>query len=255
DAVQHAHQKGVIHRDLKPSNILVAQSDGKSLVKVIDFGVAKAIGQQLTEKTLFSGFQLIGTPLYMSPEQADFSGIDVDTRADIYALGVILYELMTGTTPVDRERLKRAAFDEVRRIIREEEAAKPSTRLNAGPATSTICTNRGSDPQQLRRRLSGELDWIVLKCLEKDRSRRYATASDLAQSVRRFLANEPVEAGPPSVTYRLRKLYVRHRASVLGAAFLLLVLVGGIVGTTIGLIRADHVRARAQTAEGDARVQ
>jgi serine/threonine protein kinase/tetratricopeptide (TPR) repeat protein len=257
DAVQHAHQKGIIHRDLKPSNILVAESgEGKALVKVIDFGVAKAIGEQLTEKTLFSCFQMIGTPLYMSPEQAEIGGLDVDTRADVYALGVILYELMTGTTPLDRERMKQATLDEVRRIIREEEPAKPSSRLNSpGDDTSTVSANRGSDPLRLRRLLSGELDWIVLKCLEKDRSRRYATARDLAQDVRRFLANQPVDAGPPSVSYRLRKLFVRHRASVLTAAFMLLVLVGGIVGTTIGLIRAAGERERAKTAEADARVQ
>src|SRR5262245_31952226 len=169
-AVQHAHQKGVIHRDLKPSNVLVMSHDGTPVVKVIDFGVAKAIGQQLTEKTLYTQFtQMVGTPLYMSPEQAGQSGLDVDTRSDIYALGVLLYELLTGTTPLDKERLKEASYDEMRRIIREEEPPKPSMRISTlGQAATTISTQRQSDPKRLNQLLRGELDWIVMKALEKD---------------------------------------------------------------------------------------
>jgi serine/threonine protein kinase len=168
-AVQHAHQKGIIHRDIKPSNVLVTLHDGKPVVKVIDFGIAKAMGQQLTEKTLFTNFaQMIGTPLYMSPEQAEMSGLDVDTRSDIYSLGVLLYELLTGTTPFDKERLKQAGFDEIRRIIREEEPPKPSTRMSTvGQAATTASEKRQSDPRKLSRLFRGELDWIVMKALEK----------------------------------------------------------------------------------------
>jgi serine/threonine protein kinase len=187
-AVHHAHQKGIIHRDLKPSNVLVTLHDGTLVVKVIDFGIAKALGPQpLTDRTLFTNFaQLIGTPLYMSPEQAALSGLDVDTRTDIYALGVLLYELLTGTTPFDHERLKTAAFDEVRRIIREEEPPKPSTLLSPhSRSATTVSANRRSDPRRLGRLLRGELDWIVMKCLEKDRNRRYESASALAADLRR----------------------------------------------------------------------
>src|SRR5262245_6363656 len=178
-AVQHAHQKGIIHRDLKPSNVLVTSHDGTPVVKVIDFGVAKAIGQQLTEKTVYTQFtQMVGTPLYMSPEQAGRSGLDVDTRTDIYALGVLLYELLTGTTPFELGRLRQAGYDEIRRIIREEEPLKPSTRISTlGPAAATVSADRQSDPKKLCRVLRGELDWIVMKALEKDRNRRYESAS------------------------------------------------------------------------------
>src|SRR5262249_46260717 len=212
-AVQHAHQKGIIHRDLKPSNVLVTLLDGAPVVKVIDFGVAKAIGQQLTDKTLFTGFaQMIGTPLYMSPEQAAISGVDVDTRSDLYALGVLLYELLTGTTPFDRERLRQVGFDELRRIIREEEPAKPSTRISTlGQAATTVSAQRKSDPKRLSQLFRGELDWIVMKALEKDRNRRYETASAFAADVQRYLKDEPVEAGPPSAWYRLRKFARRHK--------------------------------------------
>src|SRR5205807_2403938 len=184
-AVQHAHQKGIIHRDLKPSNVLVTLQDGTPLVKVIDFGIAKALGQQLTDKTLFTGFaQMIGTPLYMSPEQAALSNIDVDTRSDIYSLGVLLYELLIGTTPFDRERLHQASYDEIRRIIREEELPKPSTRISTlGQAATTVSTQRKSDPRRLSQLIRGELDWIVMKALDKDRNRRYETASGFAADV------------------------------------------------------------------------
>jgi serine/threonine protein kinase len=195
-AVQHAHQKGIIHRDLKPSNILVTLHDGVPVAKVIDFGVAKALGQQLTDKTLFTNFaQLIGTPLYMSPEQAEMSGLDVDTRADIYALGVLLYELLTGTTPFDRERLRAAGYDELRRIIREEEPPQPSKRLSTlGETLTAVSAQRATDPKRLRQLFRGELDWIVMKALEKDRNRRYESASAFAADVRRHLDDEPVLA-------------------------------------------------------------
>src|SRR5262245_20823459 len=206
-AVQHAHQKGIIHRDLKPSNLLVTLHDGKPLVKVIDFGIAKALGQErLTEKTLCTGFaQMLGTPLYMSPEQAEMSGQDADTRTDIYALGVLLYELLTGTTPFDKERLKEANYDEIRRIIREEEPAKPSTRISTlGQAATTVCAQRKSEPRRLRQLFRGELDWIVMKALEKDRNRRYESASSFAADVQCYLNDEPVQACPPSAVYRFR---------------------------------------------------
>ena len=219
-AVQHAHQKGVIHRDIKPSNVLVTMIDGKPVPKVIDFGVAKAVGQSLTDKTIYTRFaQILGTPLYMSPEQAEMSGVDVDTRADVYALGVLLYELLTGTTPFDRDRFRRAAFDEIRRIIREEDPPRPSTRLSSlGPTLTNVSAQRGTDPGKLPGLVRGELDWIVMRCLEKDRNRRYETASGLARDVQRFLEGDSVEACPPTLGYRLRKLYRRNRAAVWIAA-------------------------------------
>jgi WD40 repeat protein/serine/threonine protein kinase len=219
-AVQHAHQKGVIHRDLKPSNVLVTSHDGKPVVKVIDFGVAKAVGPALTDNTVYTRFaQMVGTPLYMSPEQAGSSGLDVDTRTDIYALGVLLYELLTGTTPFDVERLRSAGYDEIRRIIREEEPARPSTRMSTvGLAATTASANRGTDPRKLSALIRGELDWIVMKALEKDRTRRYETASAFAADIRRYLFDEPVQACPPSSWYRIRKFARRNRAGVLTAA-------------------------------------
>jgi serine/threonine protein kinase/tetratricopeptide (TPR) repeat protein len=239
-AVQHAHQKGVIHRDLKPSNVLVTWHDDKAVVKVIDFGIAKATGQQLTDKTLFTNFaQMIGTPLYMSPEQAQLSGLDVDTRSDVYSLGVLLYELLTGTTPFDRERLRTVGFDEIRRMIREEEPARPSTRLSTqGQAASTASANRKSDPARLSRLLRGELDWIVMKALEKDRNRRYESASVFAADVQRYLHNDAVLACPPSVGYRLGKFLRRYKGPVLAASVIVIVLAAGIVGTTAGLLGA-----------------
>ena len=247
-AVQHAHQKGVIHRDLKPSNVLVTMHDTAPVPKVIDFGLAKALGQELTDKTLFTGFaQMVGTPLYMSPEQAEMGGVDVDTRTDVYALGVLLYELLTGTTPVDRERLKAAGVDEIRRIIREEDPARPSTRLRTrGPAAAAASASRGSDPGRLSRLVRGELDWIVMKCLEKDRARRYETANGLAADVGRYLAGEAVQAVPPSVGYRLRKFARRNRKALAGAALLglmLLVLAGGL-----GWVVSDQAARRTRAA-------
>jgi serine/threonine protein kinase/tetratricopeptide (TPR) repeat protein len=243
-AVQHAHQKGIIHRDIKPSNVLVISHDGKPVIKVIDFGVAKAIGQQLTDKTIYTQFtQLVGTPLYMSPEQAGESGLDIDTRSDIYSLGVLLYELLTGTTPFDRERFSKAGYEEVRRIIREEEPPRPSTRLSTlGQAATTICANRKSDPVRLSQLLRGELDWIVMKALEKERNRRYETASALAAEVHRYLHDEPVQACPPSAGYRLRKFVRKHRGPVAAASVIALLLIAGIVGTTVGMMRAIHAK-------------
>jgi serine/threonine protein kinase/Flp pilus assembly protein TadD len=232
-AVQHAHQKGVIHRDLKPSNVLVAEHDGIRVAKVIDFGVAKAMGQQLTEKTIYTQvLQVVGSPLYMSPEQAGLSGLDVDTRSDIYSLGVLLYELLTGTTPFDKERFRTAEYDQVRQILREEEPPKPSTRLSTlGTAAATVSANRGCEPRKLSTLVRGELDWLIMKALEKDRNRRYATANALAADVERYLAGEAVLAVPPSVGYRLRKFARRNKRALASATLLvgtLLVLVGGL---------------------------
>jgi eukaryotic-like serine/threonine-protein kinase len=233
-AIQHAHQKGIIHRDIKPNNVLVTLHDGTPVGKVIDFGVAKATGQQLTDKTLFTSFaQMIGTPLYMSPEQAEMSGLDVDTRSDIYSLGVMLYELLTGTTPFDQERMRTAGYDEVRRIIREEEPAKPSARISTlKRAATTVSANRKSDPNRLSQLFRGELDWIVMKALEKDRNRRYETAAAFAADIQRYLDDETVEACPPSARYRFRKFARRNKAAFLtGAAVVvaLLVAIGSLI--------------------------
>jgi WD40 repeat protein/serine/threonine protein kinase len=238
-AVQHAHTKGVIHRDIKPTNVLVTLHEGAGVPKVIDFGVAKATGQQLTEKTLFTNFaQMVGTPLYMSPEQAEMTGIDVDTRSDVYSLGVLLYELLTGTTPLDKERLKQAAFDEVRRIIREDEPQRPSARLSTmgQQAGRSISAHRKSDPKQLGRLVRGELDWIVMKALEKERARRYETASAFAADVQRYLRDEPVEACPPSAWYRVRKFARRNKAmvgAICGVALLVFLAAGMLAITNV----------------------
>jgi serine/threonine protein kinase/tetratricopeptide (TPR) repeat protein len=270
-AVQHAHQKGIIHRDIKPSNILVTLIDGGAVPKIIDFGVAKAMGQQLTEKTLFTGFaQLVGTPLYMSPEQVAFCGVDVDTRSDIYSVGVLLYELLTGTTPFDAEIFRTQGFDEFQRLIREQEPRKPSTRipvaspggakdgspfstLDSTSTTSpsgiaTISANRQTDPRRLRKALRGELDWIVMKCLEKDRIRRYETVNALARDLQRHLAGDPVEAGPPSAAYRLQKFARKHRPAFVTAGLFAGMLLAMSAVSTWQAFRATQAERRATDA-------
>lgn len=250
-AIQHAHQKGVIHRDLKPTNLLVTLHDGRPVVKVIDFGVAKAISQPLTDKTIYSRFaQMIGTPLYMSPEQAELSGLDVDTRSDIYSLGVLLYELLTGTTPLAEERIKTVGFDEIRRIIREEEIPQPSARLSTlGEALAGVSMKRRTEPRTLSSLMRGDLDWIVGKALEKDRTRRYETAAALAADVRRFLNEEPVEARPPSAWYRFRKVARRNKVALTTVALVVVALLMGAAGSIWQAVRARAAEKAAVAAQ------
>ena len=268
-AVQHAHQKGIIHRDLKPSNVMVTLHDDKPVVKVIDFGISKALSQQLTENSIYTAYdQMIGTPLYMSPEQAQLSGLDVDTRSDVYSLGVLLYELLTGTTPFDKETLKNAGLDEIRRIIREDEPPRPSARVSTlhAEALSTVSDRRKIDPRKLGQSYRGELDWVVMKALEKDRNRRYESASAFAADVERYLADEPVQACPPSVWYRFRKFARRNNAvlitTVLVAASLLIGAgasawqwrraESALATTSRTLTEVERQRDRAQRAEREA---
>jgi WD40 repeat protein len=249
-AVQHAHQKGIVHRDLKPANILVTLIDGRGVPKVIDFGVAKATAGRLTDESLSTQFgAVVGTLEYMAPEQAGFSGQDIDTRADIYSLGVILYELLTGLRPIDANRLRKAALSEMVRILQEEEPSKPSTRLSSDASAPSLAALRQSEPRKLAALLRGELDWVVMRCLEKKRDRRYETASALARDVQRYLADEPVEARPPSASYRAAKFLRRHKGPVVAAGLLLLALIGGIAGTSWGLFRAEERRAEAVQAQ------
>jgi serine/threonine protein kinase len=247
-AVQHAHHKGIIHRDLKPSNVMVTLHDGRPVPKVIDFGIAKATHQRLTDKTLFTEFrQFLGTPQYMSPEQAEMSGLDVDTRSDIYSLGVLLYELLTGTTPFDADTLRSAGYAEMQRIIREEEPPNPSTRVSTLHERLTqIAKYRSVEPGALSKLIRGDLDWIVMKALEKDRTRRYDTARDLAADVERYLRNEAVEASPPSPWYRLRKFVRRNRLGVTTAALVAGALLIGLALATSGFLRANREAARSR---------
>jgi serine/threonine protein kinase/tetratricopeptide (TPR) repeat protein len=246
-AIQHAHQKGIIHRDIKPSNVLVALYDDRPVPKVIDFGIAKAVGQPLTDRTLMTGFgTVVGTPEYMSPEQASFNQNDVDTRSDVYALGVLLYELLTGGTPIDRKSLGKAALLEVLRIVREVEVPRPSDKLSTLDTLPNIAASRGIEPAKLSKLLRGELDWVLLKALEKDRTRRYDTVNGLTRDIQRYLADEVVEARPPRAGYRLRKFVRRHKGQVIAASLVFFALIAGIAVATLGLIEA---RQQAEAKE------
>ena len=244
-AVQHAHQKGIIHRDLKPTNVLVAEHDDKPVPKVIDFGIAKAVGFTLTTQTLVTSLgQMIGTPAYMSPEQASTPSMDIDTRTDVYSLGVMLYELLVGARPIDFKQRAQAAIQDV---IRDSQIPKPSTRLTSlGVQQKTIAESRQTTPDRLRKELKGDLDWIVLKSIEKDRARRYETVNGLTMELQRYLSNEPVVARPPSVGYRMQKFVERHKTVVATAFIVLLALVGGITAATVGLVRAQKAELEAQ---------
>ena len=256
-AVQHAHQKGVIHRDIKPNNVLVAEYDDHAVPKVIDFGVAKATAQRLTDRTMFTEFgQVLGTIEYMSPEQAKFNQLDIDTRSDIYSLGVLLYELLTGSTPFARKRLQSAAFDEMLRIIREEEPPKPSTRLSTTGALPSIAVNRGSQPNKLSGLVRGELDWVVMKALEKDRNRRYETANSFADDIQRYLNDEAVQACPPSAMYRFRKFARRNKAALVMAMLVgsaILIAVAGLAVSMVLIAREQRVTENALQAETQAK--
>ncbi len=253
-AVQHAHQKGIIHRDLKPSNVLIALYDGKPVPKIIDFGVAKATGPRLTDQTLYTEFgSVVGTLEYMSPEQAELNQLDIDTRSDIYSLGVLLYELLTGSTPLEHKRIKQAVFLELLRVIREEESPRPSMRLSTTEELPNIAACRHVEPRKLSGLVRGELDWIVMKALEKDRNRRYETANDLAADVRRYLDDEPVQACPPSARYRLGKFAKRHRVPLATAGAFAVVLVATSVMSVWQAVRGDRARAAAVLAYADAK--
>jgi serine/threonine protein kinase/tetratricopeptide (TPR) repeat protein len=252
DGVQHAHHKGVIHRDIKPSNVLVKIQDSKPVPKIIDFGVAKAVAQRLTEQSVFTAIgEFIGTPEYMSPEQAEMTELDVDTRTDVYSLGVVLYELLVGAPPFDARELRQAGFSEMRRRIREDEPPRPSLRLSGlGEASTTAAEKRRSEPSTLARQLHGDLDWITMKALEKDRTRRYDSPGELAADISRHLRDEPVLAGPPSATYRVKKFVRRHTLGVAAGAFMVLALIVGVAGIALGLVRAREAERQAsQEAE------
>ena len=251
------HQKGIIHRDLKPNNVLIALYDSKPVPKVIDFGVAKATGGKLTENTLFTGFgNIVGTLEYMSPEQAELNNLDIDTRTDIYSLGVILYELLTGERPLDSKRLRQAAFTEMLRIIREEEAPRPSTRLSSlGNLAIVFAGNRGLEVKRLVQLLTGDLDWVVMTALEKNRNRRYSTPGNFAEDIERYLRREEILARPPSIAYKLKKFIQRNRASVLTATVVALSLIVGMVVATWQAMRATRAEAIALVAEAEAKAE
>jgi serine/threonine protein kinase len=253
-AIQHAHQKGIIHRDIKPSNVLIALYDDKPVVKVIDFGVAKATGGTLSEHTIDTGFDaVVGTPQYMSPEQATFNNLDIDTRSDVYALGALLYELLVGSPPFARKDLKKAGLLEILRVVREEEPRRPSAKLSTAEALPSLSANRGTEPKKLTSLLRNELDWIVMKALEKDRARRYETANGFAADVLRYLSGEAVQAHPPSTAYRLKKFVKRYKGQVIAASVVFLALVAGIVGTTLGLLEAKRQEGNALAAADEER--
>jgi eukaryotic-like serine/threonine-protein kinase len=246
-AIQHAHQKGIIHRDIKPSNILVATYDDRPVPKVIDFGIAKATGHSLTDNPMHTGLGgVVGTPQYMSPEQASLDGIDIDTRSDVYSLGILLYELLTGSPPFQKKELERAGFLEILRVVREEEPPKPSTKLSTADALPSLSAQRSTEPSTLTKILRNELDWIVMKALEKDRARRYESANGFAADVQRYLAGEAVLAHPPSKAYRLKKFLRKNRGPVLAASIVVFALVAGVIGTTFGLLRAEEQRKIAE---------
>ncbi len=249
EGVQHAHQKAVIHRDLKPSNILVAEVDGRPAPKIIDFGVAKATTQRLTEMTMFTELgQLIGTPEYMSPEQASLTDDDIDTRTDVYALGVVLYELLSGALPFESRELRKAGYEAIRKIIREQDPPRPSTRFSGlGERSTSVADARGIAPKRLQSELRGDLDWITMKALEKDRDRRYETANGLAADVRRHLRNEPVSAGPPSASYRLGKLVRRNRGTFAALGAIAVVLVAAVVVSSVMYVRAERASRLARS--------
>jgi len=253
-AVHHAHQKGVIHRDIKPSNVLVTLHDGEPVAKVIDFGIAKAINQQLTEKTVFTRYsQMIGTPQYMSPEQAEMSGLDIDTRSDVFSLGVLLYELLTGTTPLNSEYLLDKGYAELQRIIREEEPVRPSTKISTlGEALVDVAKRRRTSPELLCKLMRTDLDWVVMKTLEKDRNRRYESVSEMAADIRRHLNNEPVQAGRPSVVYQFRKFVQRHHTLVAAVTAVTAAVVLGLVISTTLYIKVRQSNKRETTARAEA---
>jgi len=250
-AVQHAHNRGIIHRDLKPTNVLVTVHDGQPVPKIIDFGISKATNQRLTEKTLFTEYQqLIGTPQYMSPEQAEMGGLDIDTRSDIYSLGALLYELLTGTPPFETKTIQEAGYVEMQRIIRDVEPDKPSTRAATLIQQDTeIAKDHGADPQNFARSLRGDLDWIVAKAMEKDRTRRYNTANEFVTDIERYLSNEPVSAGPPSMVYKFGKFVRRNRLKVAASALVVTALFIGSVLATAGFVAASRDRDAARIAE------
>jgi serine/threonine protein kinase len=254
-AIQHAHHKGVVHRDIKPTNVLVALQGGTPAVKVIDFGVAKAMAQKLTEKTLFTAQgQMIGTPAYMSPEQAEMSGLDIDTRTDVYALGVLLYELLTGTTPLEGRRLQEAGYAEMQRLIREEEAPRPSTRLTVlGDSATALAGRRGLDVRRLTQLLAGDLDWAVMKALEKDRNRRYDTPASFAEDIERYLRREALLARPPSTLYKVKKFALRNRAAVLTGAAVAAALMAGAAVVGWQAVVATRATRDAQAREAETR--